>query len=74
MWSRAGEVRLAAGAHTLTIRLTRDGIRPGVADEGLELGPLAFTERADAGLRTVDPAQGESLCGLRLDWIEAVAG
>jgi hypothetical protein len=72
MWNRVGEIRLAAGRHEIALQLTRSGLRPGVTDEGFELGPPALTRRADTRLRIVDPSQAEALCVRRLDWIEAV--
>jgi hypothetical protein len=68
-----GQARLAAGNHDLELRRSRRALRPGGR------GPQFLPERLESGqpaaaarLVTVAPAQAASLCGRRLDWIEAV--
>jgi hypothetical protein len=68
-----GSARLRSGDHTVTLRLTTGGWRPG--SHGVSpfpLGPLVVAPDAPLRLVSVAPAQARSLCGRRLDWIEAV--
>ena len=69
-----GSVRLGTGDHRLTLSLTTGGWRPG--SHGVSpfpLGPVAVAPDTPGRLVSVPPAQAASLCGRRLDWIEAVA-
>ncbi len=69
-----GQVTLAAGPHEFILRYPGGSLRPGTAQVALPLGPLVL--RVDAAqpsaLISVAPAQASSLCGRRLQWIEAV--
>src|SRR5205085_1762385 len=69
-----GSVRLGPGEHRLTLSLTTGGWRPG--SHGVPpfpLGPVAVAPDAPVRLVSLPPARAASLCGRRLDWIEAVA-
>ena len=69
-----GGVRLARGRHA--VRLDRPGgdLHPGNGGESRILGPivLAGPEDVSRPVVTVAPARWRSLCGRRLDWVEAV--
>jgi hypothetical protein len=69
------EVSLARGRHTL--ELAYDGpsiLHPGSAAHlAYPAGPLVLsTTTAELPVRTLNPAAARSLCGRRLDWLEAV--
>ena len=71
-----GQSELAAGSHSVSLRYDGASLRPGSAGIPFGLGPL-FLSRSTAESSRVTytaPAQARSLCGRRLDWIEAVAG
>ena len=68
-----GHARLAAANHDLELRRSRRALRPGGR------GPQFLPKRLESGqpaaaarLATVFPTHAASLCGRRLDWIEAV--
>jgi hypothetical protein len=69
-----GSVRLSTGDHRLALSLSTGGWRPGSRGvPPFPLGPVAVAPDARVRLVSVAPAQAASLCGQRLDWIEAVA-
>jgi len=69
-----GTVRLRTGDHRVTLSLTTGGWRPGSHGVApFPLGPLVMAPDAPVRLVSVAPAQAASLCGRRLDWVEAVA-
>jgi len=64
---------LRAGTHTVVVDYTL-GLRPGAAHTPSEIGPLVMsTTGSDVPVTYLAPAQALTLCGQRLDWIEAVA-
>jgi len=68
-----GTAKLAAGGHTVTLHYTVGGWRPG--SHGLApfpLGPLVVAPAASPRLVSMSPANARSLCGRRLDWVEAL--
>jgi hypothetical protein len=70
-----GRTELAAGAHTISFEYGGASLRPGSAGVPFGVGPLLLSPvQATPRLTTVAPAQASSLCGRRLDWIEAVTG
>lgn len=70
-----GGIDLTAGRHAVAIRSRAADLSPGSGGPALALGPLILG-RPTAGLRvtSVQPDAAQSLCGKRLDWIEAVTG
>ena len=67
-------VELTAGQHTLTVEYATTW-RPGGSATPANLGPVVFsTSGADVPVTYVPTSTALSLCGKRLDWIEAVAG
>lgn len=67
--------RLGAGAHEVELYYDASGWRPGtrgVAPFGV--GPIVFALETQDFIATVPPAEARTLCGLRLDWVEAVGG
>ena len=64
---------LAAGTHTLVVEYS-SGLLPGAGYTPAEIGPVVLsTTGADGPVTYLEPAQALSLCGQRLDWVEAVA-
>lgn len=70
-----GGIDLTAGQHGVAIRSRAADLSPGSGGPALALGPL-IVSLPTAGLRvtSVQPDAAQSLCGKRLDWIEAVTG
>ena len=69
-----GSTRLGTGDHRLTLSLTTGGWRPGSRGVSpFPLGPVAVAPDVPVRLVSLPPAQAASLCGQRLDWVEAVA-
>ena len=67
-------IQLSAGKHLLTVT-SRSGLIPGTGFSPSEIGPLVLsTGTYDVPVRYVESAKALSLCGQRVDWIEAVTG
>ena len=71
-----GQTELAPGPHSVSVRYAGADLRPGSAGTPFELGPLVLSRftAESSPVTYVRPAQARSLCGKRLDWIEAVTG
>jgi hypothetical protein len=68
-----GSARLRTGDHRLTLSLATGGWRPGSRGvPPFPLGPVAVAPDTRVRLVSVSPARAASLCGQRLDWVEAV--
>jgi hypothetical protein len=68
-----GEVQLARGPHRITLRYTEGNLHPGSGGRPFPLGPLLVGQGdAQRSISFVAPADARSLCGRRLDWVEAV--
>ncbi len=73
VFSDLGTASLAAGRHLVTIRSARGGWRPGSAGAPFSYGPAALSAvDSREPVETVAPADARSLCGRRLDWVEAL--
>lgn len=73
VFSELGEMQLAAGRHIVTVKSVRGGWRPGSAATPYSYGPAALSAvDAREPVETVAPADARSLCGRRLDWVEAL--
>jgi hypothetical protein len=65
-------VELAAGTHTVVVDYTT-GLRPGEGYTPSQIGPIvASTTGSDVPVTYLSPTEALSLCGQRLDWVEAV--
>jgi hypothetical protein len=54
---------------------SRSGLIPGTGHTPSEIGPLVLsTGTYDVPVRYVESAKALSLCGQRVDWVEAVSG
>jgi hypothetical protein len=68
-----GEADLTAGSHEIALRMSAADLSPGSGGPSLALGPLLVSRStSDPPLVSVPAARARSLCGRRLDWIEAV--
>jgi hypothetical protein len=77
-WTPLGSIRLAAGAHRVTLSygdatLYPGGGGPGGAGPELPVGPVALAP-ADQRLPVtyLSPGRADSLCGRSWDWVEAL--
>ncbi len=73
-YTALGTADLSRGPHTVRLRVTGPDLHPGSGGYPFGLGPLLLTTTtaADAPVTVVDPAAAQSLCGKRLDWVEAI--
>jgi hypothetical protein len=73
LYTELGRMRLSAGVHMLELRYETGGLAPGSGGTPYSFGPL-IVSRADARepVETVAATRARSLCGRRLDWVEAV--
>jgi hypothetical protein len=74
LYTRLGRVALGPGRHTIRLRIDGPDLHPGSGGYPLGLGPLVMstTTAADTAVTFIDAKNARSLCGKRLDWIEAV--
>ena len=69
-----GTARLAPAGHAVTLRDRAGGWRPGSHGTApFPLGPLVVTRDDPRRVLTVLPSAARTLCGRRLDWVEALA-
>jgi hypothetical protein len=72
-YSSFGTVPLSAGTHRIELRYSGPDIHPGSDGAPYPLGPLVLgTTTAALAISYVPAAEARSLCGARLDWIEAL--
>jgi hypothetical protein len=73
LYTDLGSVELTAGPHTASLTYNTDGWHPGSGGPPYSFGPLTLSREDDRDptLRLL-PSEARSLCGRRLDWIEAV--
>ena len=72
-FSDLGTAPLAAGRHVVTIRSVTGGWHAGSGAAPDSYGPAALSAvDAREPVETVTPADARSLCGRRLDWVEAL--
>jgi hypothetical protein len=68
------QIPLAAGQHVLTVT-SSSGWMPGTGFAPSEIGPVVLSlDTPGVPVRYVESAKASSLCGARVDWVEAVAG
>jgi hypothetical protein len=68
-----GETAISAGLHRISLRYRAANLRPGSGDPPFPLGPLVIAVPEHATVRFVSPRYARSLCGQRLDWVEALS-
>ena len=73
LYTDLGSILLPAGRHLVTIRYSTGGWHPGSGATPYAFGPAALS-RQDARdpVQRIPLAQARSLCGRKLDWIEAL--
>ena len=73
LYADLGDVVLGAGKHTVDLTYDSGGLHPGSGGPPSSFGPLTLSaEDAREPVQTFAPSAARSLCGRRLDWIEAV--
>jgi hypothetical protein len=73
LYTELGRTRLSAGQHVVTIRYAPGGWHPGSGAAPYSFGPVALSPADDREpFRTVPVSKARSLCGQRLDWVEAL--
>ena len=73
LYTELGHTRLTAGQHVVTIRHATGGWHPGSGALPYSFGPVALSPVDDREpVRKVPVSQAQSLCGQRLDWVEAL--
>jgi hypothetical protein len=73
-YAQLGSLRLGPGHHQLALRYSRGFFHPGNDGATFPLGPLILSrETADRAVFYTPVPRAASLCGQRLDWIEAVS-
>ena len=73
LYTDLGSVELSAGPHTVDLAYDTDGPHPGSGGPPFSFGPLTLSgEDARDPVETIPPSDARTLCGKRLDWIEAV--
>jgi hypothetical protein len=66
-------LELTRGAHRITLRYRGPDLHPGSGGAQFSMGPIVLsTTTADLPVRYVRPADARTLCGKRLDWVEAL--
>lgn len=74
LYTQLGEVSLAPGTHRVTLRYGGPDLRPGSGGAQFALGPLVLGRTtAELPVTYVQPSEARSLCGKRLDWVEALS-
>ena len=72
-YTRLGRVVLAPGRHLVLLRVGGADLHPGSGGYAFGMGPLLMSRTAAGPPVTfVSPNTARSLCGKRLDWIEAL--
>ena len=73
LYHPVGSVALAKGPHTIVLHYHGPGISPGSGGMQFSMGPLVLgAGAAPEKTEQVSRANAASLCGRRLDWVEAV--
>jgi hypothetical protein len=73
LYTDVGSVELGAGPHNVALTYDTGGWHPGSGGPPFSFGPLTLSRQdAREPVLRVAPAASRSLCGRRLDWIEAV--
>jgi hypothetical protein len=69
-----GDVPLSAGTHRVQLALDGQSLAPGSGGPPEPIGPLVLspTVNEDPPVREVPSSQARTLCGKRLDWVEAL--
>jgi hypothetical protein len=72
-WTPLGAATLRVGTHTITLRYSGSPLVPGSGGFALGMGPLVLSSStAELPVTYLSPVNARSLCGRRLDWVEAL--
>jgi hypothetical protein len=72
-YARFGSLDLGSGRHRVELRYAGPDLAPGSAAQAYPMGPLVLAQQTAPGDVTyLDPKDARSLCGKRLDWLEAL--
>jgi hypothetical protein len=69
-----GTTALSIGVHRISLRYGKADLHPGSGDPPFALGPLVIARPEHGSVRLVSTRDARSLCGERLDWVEALSG
>jgi hypothetical protein len=74
-WTQPGTGDLSPGRHMLTLRYHGPDLHPGSGGAQFAMGPVVLGTKTAAALSVtyVKPSAASTLCGKRLDWVEALA-
>jgi hypothetical protein len=73
LFTDLGSVDLSSGTHSVALSYETGGWHPGGGAEPYSFGPLVLSRQAAREpVSRVLPSKARSLCGRRLDWLEAV--
>ena len=73
LYTDLGSVELGAGRHTVALTYDTSGWHPGSGGPPFSFGPLTLSrEDAREPVQRVASSDARTLCGRRLDWVEAV--
>jgi hypothetical protein len=67
-----GETTLSIGVHRVALRYGNADLHPGSGDPPFYLGPLVLARPSQPSVRLIPRRDARSLCGERLDWVEAI--
>jgi hypothetical protein len=72
-WTPLGSATVGAGEHVIALRYGGSRLTPGSGGFAFGMGPLALsTSTAGLPVTYLTPSNARSLCGKRLDWLEAL--
>jgi hypothetical protein len=73
-YAELGKLTLSPGRHRVTLHYDRGSLHPGSTGDLFPLGPIVLSsETNERQPFFMQPDQARTLCGRRLDWIEAVS-
>jgi hypothetical protein len=68
-----GEVELSPGSHAVSVKYDGQSLAPGSGGPPSPIGPLVLSpDDGEPPVRLVPASRARTLCGRRLDWIEAI--
>jgi hypothetical protein len=71
-WLELGTAAIPSGTQQVTIAVSLPKLSPGTGGGGVSLGPLLLQPLVSG--RLLEPPMPTAICGMNLDWIEALAG
>jgi hypothetical protein len=73
LYTEVGRLRLSPGAHLFELDYEKGGLAPGSGGTPYSFGPLVLSRTDEREpVESIAAGRARSLCGRRLDWIEAV--